>query len=509
MARNDARARRGGGSLILAIDQGTTQNKAFVFNARLSILGEAARELPQHFPRPGWVEHDLDDIYEGVLAAVKDAVRRARVEPHRIAAIGITNQRETTGLWKAGSGKPAGRAIVWQDRRTSEDCARLKKRGLEGLFRKRTGLVLDPYFSGTKIAWMLRESPGLRREAERRRVLFGTMDTWLTWKLTGGESHVTDPSNASRTLLMDLETCAWHEDLLEALRVPREMLPEIRDNDSVFGHTRGLGFLPDGIPIASLIGDQQSALFGHGCHAAGEAKCTYGTGAFLVANTGRRIARSRHGLLSTAAWKLGGKATYALEGSTFIAGAIVQWLRDGLGILRASRDVEALARSVEDSGGVSLVPALAGLGAPHWDPRARGLISGITRGTRAGHVARAALEGIAFQVRDLVDALEKDLGRKLRGLRVDGGAAENDLLMQFQADVLGSSVLRPAMTSSTAAGTALLASLTAGVIGNARDLAATAARAARSSAAFEPRMGARERAAKVELWHEAVARARL
>jgi len=493
-------------NLILALDQGTTQNKAFVFDSRLRVLAEAARELPQHFPRPGWVEHDLDRIHAGALAAAKDAIRKARVSPSRIGAIGITNQRETTGIWSAASGKPRGRAIVWQDRRTADDCARMKREGLEDLFQRKTGLVLDPYFSGTKIAWMLDRSPALRRDAERGRVRFGTMDTWLAWKLTGGEAHVTDTSNASRTLLMDLETGAWDDELCAALRVPRAMLPRILDNDAVFGATRGVGFLPDGIPITSLIGDQQAALFGHGCHAPGEAKCTYGTGAFLVANTGKAIVRSRAGLLSTAAWKLRGKPVFALEGSTFIAGAIVQWLRDGLGLIRSSSEVERLAGSVEDSGGVTLVPALTGLGAPHWDPGARGLISGITRGTGPGHVARAALEGIAFQVLDLVEALEKDLGRKIRALKVDGGAAGNDLLLRFQADVLGRSVLRPAMTSSTAAGTAMLAGLSAGIIEKVGDVkAGPGGREKR----FEPRMGSKERTARVAEWRKAVARARM
>ncbi|MBI4600957.1 MAG: glycerol kinase GlpK, partial [Planctomycetes bacterium] len=446
--------RRGAGKrdrgAILAIDQGTTGTKAVLVGEDLQVIGEASRELPQHFPRPGWVEHDLEEIHATVRGAVRDVLARTGVKPSRIAAVGITNQRETTALWDRRSGKPVHRAIVWQDRRTAPECEALKRRGLEPLFRRRTGLVLDPYFSGTKLAWLLEHVAGARRAAEAGKLLFGTIDTYLAWRLTRGAAHVTDISNASRTLLMDLAEGAWSDDLLEALDVPRRVLPEIRANDEILGRTRGAGFLPDGIPIASAIGDQQSALFGQACFEEGEAKCTYGTGAFLVLNTGPRILRSRSGLLSTALWRLRGRSWYGLEGSSFIAGAVVQWLRDGLGLIRASGDVEALARRVEDSGGVVLVPALAGLGAPHWDPSARGLIAGITRGTSAAHVARAALEGIAFQIHDLVRAMERDLGRKARGLKVDGGAAGNDLLMQVQADLLGLRISRPQVTSTTA-----------------------------------------------------------
>ncbi len=494
----------GRGGVILAIDQGTTGTKAVLLRSDLKVLGEASRELPQHFPRPGWVEHDLEEIYSSVRDAVRDVFQKARVKPSALAAIGITNQRETTALWDSMNKKPVHRAIVWQDRRTTPECAALKRRGLEETFRKKTGLVLDPYFSGTKLAWLLDHVKGARRGANTGRLLFGTIDTYLAWRLTDGESHVTDTSNASRTLLMDLAKGEWCNSLLEALRVPRVLLPEIRANDEVFGRTRDVGFLPDGIPIASIIGDQQSALFGQACFEVGEAKCTYGTGAFLVLNTGNRIVRSKQGLLATAAWKLKGKSCFALEGSTFVAGAIVQWLRDGLGIIRSSDEVEELARSVKDSEGVVLVPALTGLGAPHWDPNARGLISGITRGTTAAHITRAALEGIAFQIHDLVRAMERDLGKRVKSLRVDGGATRNDLLMQFQADILGIEIVRPRITSTTALGTALLAGLTTGLFVSEAEIRTVW----REERQFEPAMARGEALERVGRWERAVARAK-
>jgi glycerol kinase len=499
------RARRPRRPLILAIDQGTTQSKAFLFDPALRMAGEGTREVPQHFPRPGWVEHDLEEIHESVRGAVLEAIRRSGSEPSSIAAIGITNQRETTAIWRKDSGKPIHRAIVWQDRRTAEDCLALERKGLEEKFAEATGLVLDPYFSGTKIAWILRRVAGARRDAERGRLLFGTIDSYLAWRLTGGREHVTDPTNASRTLLMDIRSLEWSDELLAILRVPRPMLAEIRSNDASFGVTSGAGFLPDGIPIASIIGDQQSALFGQGAFSKGDAKCTYGTGAFLVLNTGATLVRSRNGLLTTVAWELGKKACYALEGSTFIAGAIVQWLRDGLGIIRGSGDVEALARSVPDSGGVVLVPALAGLGAPHWEPGVRGLIAGITRGTTAAHIARAALEGIALQIHDLARAMEEDLGHGVRALRVDGGAARNDLLVQLEADLLRTEILRPSMASSTALGTALLAGLSTGLVSS-RD---AVHRALGKVDRFRPRATPAERRALLGRWADALARARL
>lgn len=487
---------------ILAIDQGTTGTKAVVLRSDLKVLAEATRELPQHFPRPGWVEHDLEEIYTSVRGAVVDALRKAKVPGSKLTAIGITNQRETTALWDRKSGRPIHRAIVWQDRRTADHCAELRRQGLEPLFRKQTGLVLDPYFSGTKIAWILDRVPGARRRAENGALLFGTIDTYLLWRLTGRASHATDISNASRTLAFDLTRNDWGDELLEALHVPRAVLPRVLANDAVFGHTKGADFLPDGIPIASVIGDQQSALFGQACFAPGEAKCTYGTGAFLVLNTGTNIVRSRSGLLSTAAWKLGRRATYALEGSTFVAGAIVQWLRDGLQIVRSAAEIETLARQVPGSDGVVLVPALTGLGAPHWDPDARGLLCGLTRGTTRAHIARAALEGIAMQIHDLVRAMENDLGRRVRTLKVDGGASLNALLMQFQADILGTRVVRPAITSTTALGTALLAGLTTGIFTSLPQIAAAWSQAA----VFQPRIKPAEARRRVAEWTRAVER---
>ena len=460
--------------MILAIDQGTTGTKAVLLDSQLKVVGEASREFPQHFPRPGWVEHDLEEIYRSVESAVKALLARARIDPSRIAAVGITNQRVQ-----------AHYLALLND------------------IQQKTGLRLDPYFSGTKLAWILDNVSGARRKAESGKLLFGTVDTYLTWRLTGGASHITDISNASRTLLMDLQSGDWSGSLLEILKIPAPLLPEIRENDRIFGKTHGTRILPDGIPIASVIGDQQSALFGQACFSSGEAKCTYGTGAFLVMNTGQGIVRSQHGLISTAAWKINKKPAYALEGSTFIAGAIVQWLRDGLGLIRSSEDVEALARSVKGSEGLVLVPALTGLGAPHWRPDAQGLITGITRGTSAGHLARAALEGIAFQIHDLVRAMEKDLGRKLKTLKVDGGAARNNLLLQLQADILGTSIVRPRITSTTALGTALLAGLTIGLFPS----QSLIKKVWEEEQRFLPRMASKERRELTARWNEAVEKA--
>ncbi len=457
--------------MILAIDQGTTQTKAVLLDQDVQVVAEAAEEFPQYYPRPGWVEHDPEEIVKSIRKAVGAALRRARLQPSRIAAIGITNQRETTVVWDARSGRALGRAIVWQDRRTAGECKALKSRGFENRVRAVTGLVIDPYFSGTKITWILDHFPGARRSAGSGFLRFGTIDTYLLWRLTGGQVHATDVSNASRTLLLNLKSCRWDEEMLRLFRIPPSVLPEVRPSDQVLGRTRALGFLPDGIPVAGLIGDQQAALFGQACFGRGEAKCTYGTGSFLLVNTGPRLIRSRNGLLATAGWRLGRETTYVLEGSVFIAGAAVQWLRDGLGLIKSSSDVERLAASVPDSGGVVMVPALAGLGAPHWKPEARGLISGITRGTTAAHIARAALEGIAFQCHDVLQAMERDLKRPLRTVKVDGGAAQNDLLLQFQADITGRTILRPKMTSTTTAlGSAFLAGLAVGVFPSLRKI---------------------------------------
>lgn len=497
--------------VILAIDQGTTGTKALLLDGSLQVLAEASREFPQHFPSPGEVEHDLDEIFQSVRDSVCEALEAGSVEAGSIAAIGITNQRETTAIWKAKNGEPIHRAIVWQDRRTAGKCRELKEAGLENLFREKTGLVLDPYFSGTKIAWLLDEVEDARRMAEAGELRFGTIDTFLCWKLSGGASHCTDISNASRTLLMDLEECRWDDQLLDSLGIPASLLPSIMDNDSIFAQTSGLDFLPDGIPIAGVVGDQQSALFGQACFEAGEAKCTYGTGGFLMLNTGDQVIRSDSGLLSTAAWRIGGKTTYALEGSAFIAGAIVQWLRDGLGLISDSAEIEELAASVDDCGGVVFVPALAGLGAPHWDPDARGLISGLTRGSTAAHIARAALEGIAFQISDILSAMRTDLqqqdtgaGNDLLKLKVDGGASNNNLLMQFQADLLRCEVSRPSITSTTALGAALQAGLTMDIFKSTDQIRETW----REERRFSPTMEEADAAGYQARWEAAVRQAR-
>jgi glycerol kinase len=451
---------------VLALDQGTTSSRAIVFDEAGSAVAMAQREFQQIFPRPGWVEHDPLEIWESQLAVAREALERAGLAASELAALGITNQRETTVVWDRSTGTPIGNAIVWQDRRTADDCDRLKREGLEPLFRERTGLVLDPYFSGTKLAWMLDHTPGAREAAESGRLAFGTVDSWLIWNLTGrkatGGLHVTDITNASRTLLYDLQTGYWGEELLAALRIPRKILPAIRSSSEVYGETLPHLF-GSPVPIAGVAGDQQAALFGQACLAPGMVKNTYGTGCFLLMNTGDRPVRSSHELLTTPAWRIGSRTDYALEGSVFVAGAVVQWLRDGLGIIRSSSEVEALAASVPDSGGVVLVPAFTGLGAPHWDPYARGALVGITRGTTAAHLARAALEGIAYQVADVLSAMAADSGVAVAELRVDGGAAVNDLLMQLQADLAGVPVVRPRVQETTALGAAYLAGLATGV----------------------------------------------
>jgi glycerol kinase len=490
------------GRYVLAIDQGTTGTTAILLDHDLRVAAKRTRELPQHYPQPGWVEHDPEEIWASCTEVVAEALAAAGAAAREIAAIGITNQRETTVLWDRRDGRPAARAMVWQDRRTAGICEELRGRGLEPMVREKTGLVLDPYFSGTKLTWFFRHDPGLAAKAREDRLAFGTVDSFLTHRLTGGAAHVTDVSNASRTLLLDLHTCAWDDALLSAFEVPRSILPEVRSSSEVYGATRGVPGLPDGIPVAGIAGDQQAALFGQACFEHGQAKCTYGTGAFLLLNTGVRPVASARRLLTTVAWSLGGETTYALEGSAFIAGAAVQWLRDGLGILRTSAEVEDLARRVPDSGGVVFVPALAGLGAPHWRPQARGLISGLTRGTTAAHLARATLEGIAFLVHDLAEAMRQDLG-ELSDLRVDGGASQDDLLMQFQSDVLGVDIVRPAMVETTALGAALLAGL---AVGHWRDRAEIA-RIWKEERRFRPSMPRSDVEAHLSRWREAVAKA--
>ena len=450
---------------ILGIDQGTTGSRAIILDDRMEIVCGAGIEFTQHYPRPGWVEHDPDEIWESVGRAVREALGKAGIGAERIAAIGITNQRETTILWDRATGRPVHRAIVWQCRRTADICAAMKDRGLEGLFRRRTGLVLDPYFSGTKIRWILDSVDGARERARGGGIAFGTVDSYLVSRLTAGAVHATDPSNASRTLLYDIREGRWSPDLLEAMDVPAAVLPEVLPSSHVYGTTRGVGFLPDGIPVAGVIGDQQAALFGQACFDPGDAKCTYGTGAFMLLNTGERAVESGSGLLTTVAWRIGDTTTYALEGSCFIAGAAVQWLRDALRVISISPDVEALARGAEPRSEVVFVPALAGLGAPHWDPAARGALLGLTRGSGRAEVARAVLEGMALQIRDLALAMEKDAGG-LGMLRVDGGACANDLLMQLQADVLARTIVRPKVIETTALGSMLMAGLATGIFGD-------------------------------------------
>jgi glycerol kinase len=444
---------------IIALDQGTTSSRAIVFDHAGNVVSSAQREFRQIFPQPGWVEHDAVEIWACQSGVLAEVLAKAGTGAADIAAIGITNQRETTVIWERATGHPIAPAIVWQDRRTAPLCDQLREAGHAALFARKTGLVLDAYFSGTKVKWLLDNVPGARARAERGELAFGTIDTWLVWNLTGGRAHCTDPSNASRTLLFDIHAGTWDDQLLALLDVPRALLPTVVPSSGICGHATIDGV---DIPIAGMAGDQQAALFGQACLSAGLAKNTYGTGCFMLLNTGSQAVMSRNNLLTTVAWQRSDVTDYALEGSVFMSGAVVQWLRDGLKIIRTSAEVEALAGSVDDNGGVYLVPAFAGLGAPHWDAYARGAIFGLTRGATGGHIARAALESIAFQSADVLSAMEKDAGMKLKELRVDGGAAANDLLMQFQADILGVPVVRPKVLETTALGAAYLAGLAVG-----------------------------------------------
>ena len=487
---------------VVAIDQGTTGSTALVLDEDLQVRGRGDADFAQHYPAPGLGEHEPADIWNSVLTALQQALSMANVPPQSIAALGLTNQRETTVLWDRATGVPVHRAIVWQDRRTADVCARLVAGGHADAVRARTGLPIDPYFSATKLAWLL-DQGGLRARAERGELAFGTIDTFLLHRLTGGAVHATEPSNASRTLLFDLHTMAWADDLCARFRVPPAVLPRVLPSAGIFGSTRGVPGLPDGVPITGIAGDQQAALFGQACFTAGAAKCTFGTGAFLLMHTGAQPMPSRHGLVTTVAWQLAGERAYALEGSAFVAGAAVQWLRDGLGLFANAHEVEALAASVPDSGGVVVVPAFAGLGAPHWRPDARGTITGLTRGTTRAHIARATLEGIALQNVDILRAMEQDAGAPLRELKVDGGAAANDLLMQFQADVLGVPIRRPQQLETTAMGAALLAGLGAGVWTSKEAIL----QVWREQRRFRPSMPAAAVAAHMQRWHAAVAKA--
>ena len=500
---------------VLAIDQGTTGSTALVFARDGAILGRAYAEFPQHFPKPGWVEHDAEEIWTASRRVMAEALAEAALGPGELKAIGITNQRETTVLWDRATGEPVHRAIVWQSRQSAPICERLRRDGLAPTFREKTGLVVDAYFSGTKIRWILDRDPALQRRAEAGELAFGTIDSWLLWKLTGGRAdagavHATEPTNASRTLLYDIHRRAWDAELREILNIPAALLPEVLPSSGIFGETgrggktSGLGDLPPGVPIAGMAGDQQAALYGQGCWEPGQAKNTYGTGCFLLMNMGAEDALSEHGLLTTICCDAHGRPAYALEGSVFIAGAAIQWLRDGLGLIEDAAETEALARQLEGNDGVYMVPAFSGLGAPYWDEEARGAVFGLTRGTGRAHLVRAALEAIAYQTRDVVDAMNADAGVDLRELRVDGGAAQNDFLMHFQADLLGVPVERPELVETTAAGSAFLAGLAVGLWPDPEALRQARTRVRR----FEPSMGKAARDGLYDGWQAAVARVR-
>jgi glycerol kinase len=489
---------------LLALDQGTTSSRALLFDREGRVVAVDQHEFPQHFPKPGWVEHDPAEIWESQLRAARGVLAQARVPAAEVAAIGITNQRETTVVWDRRSGEPIHRAIVWQSRQTAPLCERMRADGLEPEVRARTGLVIDAYFSATKIRFILDAVPGAQARAERGELAFGTVDAWLVHKLTNGRAHATDPSNASRTMIYDIHARDWDPVLLEALRIPREMLPRVADSSGVVAEADPEWF-GRAIPIAGIAGDQQAALFGQGCFAEGRAKNTYGTGCFLLQNVGERPRPSTSGLITTVAWGIGGRFEYALEGSVFVAGAAVQWLRDGLRLVGDAAETEAAARAVEDSGGVYLVPAFVGLGAPYWDERARGTLVGITRGTTREHLVRATLEAIAYQSRDLVECMVADAGRAPAALRVDGGACRNAFLMQFQADLLGVPVERPRMLEVTAFGAAALAGLGVGVF---RDRDALEPVTAEGATRFEPQLDAGRRDALYAGWKRAVERAR-
>jgi glycerol kinase len=487
---------------VLALDQGTTSSRAILFDEAGGPVALGQREFRQIFPQAGWVEHDPREIFETQRDVARDALRKSGISTKDLLAVGITNQRETTIVWDRQTGAPIANAIVWQDRRTAELCKDLREVGAESLIRERTGLVIDPYFSGTKLAWLLDEIPGARERAARGELAFGTVDTWLVWHLTGNRTHVTDVSNASRTLLFNIHTNEWDDELLRLLRVPRAILPEVHPSAHAFGMVPA-GTFGEPLLIAGVAGDQQAALFGQACHASGMAKNTYGTGCFMLLHTGDKVVQSTHGLVATACAQTSARE-YALEGSVFIAGAVVQWLRDQLGFFSSSSEVERLAAEVMDSGDVFVVPAFTGLGAPYWDPNARGAIVGLTRGTSKAHIARAALESIAFQSAEVLEAMQKDSGQKLAELRVDGGASANDLLMQFQADLLGVSVVRPRVLETTALGAAYLAGLTVDLWKSREELAQQWQAARR----FEPRMDPSRRESLMSRWREAVSRAR-
>ena len=490
---------------VVSLDQGTTSSRAIIFNHSGESVDSSQREFTQYYPQPGWVEHDAMEIWATQSSVLTEALAKTGIRSDEVAAIGITNQRETTVVWDKNTGRPVYNAIVWQCRRTTDICEQLKRNGLEQHIRDTTGLVLDAYFSATKLKWILDNVEGVREKAENGELLFGTIDTWLTWKLTNGRAHVTDVSNASRTMMFDINKLEWDETILKALDIPRSMLPEVKSSSEVYGQTNIGGKGGTRIPVAGMAGDQQAALFGQMCHEEGMAKNTYGTGCFLLMNTGEKPVKSENGLLTTIAFGVDGKVTYALEGSVFMAGASVQWLRDELGLVREAADTEYFASKVKDANGVYVVPAFVGLGAPYWDPYARGSIFGLTRGANRNHIVRATLEAIAYQSRDLIDAMEQDSGIKLAELRVDGGAVANNFLMQFQADILNTKVVRPTVIESTAAGSAYLAGLAVGFWNSLDDLKDKVA----VDRVYHPDMGEEQRQDLYRGWEKAVEKSRL
>lgn len=489
---------------ILAIDQGTTGSRAFIFDAKANVVASAYQEFKQYYPQPGWVEHDADEIWRSCVNVIRGAIRKAKISPQQIAAIGITNQRETTVLWDHKTSKPVGRAIVWQCRRTASICESPQFKKHIPAIRKKTGLILDAYFSGTKIKWMLDHNKSLRRRAKNGEICFGTIDSWLIWKLTGGQAHVSDMTNASRTLIFNIREKKWDKDLLKAFDIPEEILPVVQKSGSVFGHANNKETGLFDIPITGVMGDQQAALYGQGCHTAGTSKNTYGTGCFLVLNTANRFILSNKGLLTTLACDDRGNPVYALEGSVFIAGAVVQWLRDELQVIKTSSETEKVIKGLKDTNGVYVVPAFAGLGAPYWDSSARGIVTGLTRGANRAHIVRAALESIAYQTKDVFDLFEKEFGHKAPFLNVDGGACQNDFLMQFQADILGRRIIRPRMIDTTAKGAALLAGVTVGLWNPKKDLK----KLQKIEKVFSPQFPAAKTKELYSGWQKAVRQAR-
>lgn len=494
-------------NVIIAIDQGTTGTTVSIINAKGQCLGKVNQEYPQIFPKPGWVEHNPEDIWQTVGSCTKKVLRKTKLAAKNIVAIGITNQRETVVVWDRKTGKPVHNAIVWQCRRTADLCRNLKNQGYEKVIKRKTGLVLDPYFSASKLQWIFKNNKSLLRKAKSGELACGTVDTFLLWRLTNGKSHKTDVSNASRTMLMNIKNGKWDQELLDLFQVPHNILPEISSSNAQFGFTKGLSFLPDGIPITGIAGDQQAALFGQACFKQGESKCTFGTGSFILMNTGEELIRSKKGLLTTVAWQLENqkKMTYALEGGAFICGAAVQWLRDNLGIIKKSSDIESLAAQVNSSEGVEFVPALSGLGAPYWDPEARGIISGLTRGSTKAHIAFATLEAMALQNSDILNVMEKELGRKMKNLKVDGGAAVNNLLMQLQCDYLGQKIVRPQMIETTAAGAAFLAGLGVGLWTSTGEIK----KVWQVDKEFKSSMSKKQRGIRMQSWEKAIKRSLL